>query len=463
MLSNDIYIYAATTVGGYDGHGGQRVTYLTISNSELSGRMLKKLELLILLCSLFCASPVMWAQTPCTPTGTGVCRYVATNGSDSGPGTSAQPYLTIQHAADVVNPGDEVIVRAGTYTDLTLSGQYSHLIQFSRGGTQANPVVFVSDVQYGAIIEGNNNTIYDAINFSTGADWIVVKGFTFRNFSHAGIVYYDGGSNADIVGNDFGDIGRICTNSSLGRQAIFVARSTGITIERNFIHDIGRFNIGENGCNLTAWQYYQQLDHGVYVHDATSNVTFKNNLFYRNLEGWSIVFNLGGGFTNETVVNNTFLWSKWGTGVYNIGQVAFYASCTSCLVENNISYQPNTDFIQFYAATGYSATTIANNITFGGAVSDKTPSGITFSNNRDNADPLLVAVGSSAIDGTAPNPHLQATSPALNAGLAIPSVTNDLYGTLRPLGLAYDIGSVEMSNVTASRPNPPQNLGATAH
>ena len=41
--------------------------------------------------------------------------YVATNGNDADPGTLAQPWKTLQHAADRVAPGDTVEVRAGDF------------------------------------------------------------------------------------------------------------------------------------------------------------------------------------------------------------------------------------------------------------------------------------------------------------------------------------------------------------
>jgi hypothetical protein len=41
--------------------------------------------------------------------------YVASAGSDSNPGSSALPWATLQHAANVATVGDTVIVRAGVY------------------------------------------------------------------------------------------------------------------------------------------------------------------------------------------------------------------------------------------------------------------------------------------------------------------------------------------------------------
>src|SRR5207253_2799246 len=52
----------------------------------------------------------------CAPTGGGRCYYVdAAAGNDGNPGDSARPLRTVQHAADLVNPGDMVIVRDGVY------------------------------------------------------------------------------------------------------------------------------------------------------------------------------------------------------------------------------------------------------------------------------------------------------------------------------------------------------------
>ena len=44
--------------------------------------------------------------------------YVATNGSDSGNGTSGSPWRTISKAMKAnLKPGDEVVVRSGTYKE----------------------------------------------------------------------------------------------------------------------------------------------------------------------------------------------------------------------------------------------------------------------------------------------------------------------------------------------------------
>lgn len=59
--------------------------------------------------------------------------YVSTTGSDANSGTQLQPWLTIQKAANTMNPGDTVIVTTGTYTERVATG---------RNGSQGAPITF---------------------------------------------------------------------------------------------------------------------------------------------------------------------------------------------------------------------------------------------------------------------------------------------------------------------------------
>src|SRR5687768_15641301 len=61
--------------------------------------------------------------------------FVATSGNDSSDGSSGDPWLTLQRAADVVNPGDSVVVRAGNYVGFYLD----------RDGTAADRIVFQAE------------------------------------------------------------------------------------------------------------------------------------------------------------------------------------------------------------------------------------------------------------------------------------------------------------------------------
>lgn len=59
--------------------------------------------------------------------------YVATTGSNDGPGSLDRPFQTIQHAALLAAPGDTVIVRGGTYRET---------VKPARSGTSAARITF---------------------------------------------------------------------------------------------------------------------------------------------------------------------------------------------------------------------------------------------------------------------------------------------------------------------------------
>jgi hypothetical protein len=54
---------------------------------------------------------------PIPGTGGGATYYVALNGDDNNPGTEAQPWRTIQKAAQTLVSGDTVYIRSGTYQE----------------------------------------------------------------------------------------------------------------------------------------------------------------------------------------------------------------------------------------------------------------------------------------------------------------------------------------------------------
>lgn len=378
-------------------------------------------------------------------------RYVSPSGSDGNPGTATSPYQTIGKAASVVNPGDTVIV---------MDGVYHEALNLTRGGNANAYVTFMSQTKWGAVLDGSNNTLAEAVQFT--ASYIRFQGFEVRNYGAStgggdAFSNYPGGQFIDIAQNHIHDIGRICTDTKNGLVGVFT-EAPNVIIEQNFINDIGRFSAGENGCAPTT-EYYKNHDHGIYVDSNSNNVTIKNNIFYRIEHGWGVQV-YPSGVDSLAILNNTFVWPN----TFNIGHIILAASApvTNLRIENNISYSPTTDFIYVYTSSGFSGT-VANNMIFNGAVSSATPSGLTFTGNLPNTDPLFVNPGNATIDNaTMVNANLTSGSPAIDAGLTIANVTNDYAGTVRPQGSAYDIGALE-SATSSAKPLPPTDLKATAN
>lgn len=105
--------------------------------------------------------------------------YVATNGSDSNPGTQASPWLTIQNADSGAGgrvAGDCVNVAPGTYA----AG-----VQPTHGGNLASPtgyVVYRCQTLDGCIITasgGNADPAFNVASTGSGPNYLVLDGFEF--------------------------------------------------------------------------------------------------------------------------------------------------------------------------------------------------------------------------------------------------------------------------------------------
>src|SRR2546429_1330916 len=78
--------------------------------------------------------------------------YVSTQGSDSNPGTSAQPFRTITRAYSLASAGTTIIVMPGVYTDHT-SGWG---LRLGASGSASSPIVLRSQVRGGGNLHGQN-------------------------------------------------------------------------------------------------------------------------------------------------------------------------------------------------------------------------------------------------------------------------------------------------------------------
>jgi Pel9A-like, right handed beta helix region len=78
-------------------------------------------------------------------TASGVDYFVAPDGSDANPGTQGHPFATIQHAADVMQPGDVCRVGPGTYRESVV---------VRRSGRDGSPIRFVADPAGDVLLSG---------------------------------------------------------------------------------------------------------------------------------------------------------------------------------------------------------------------------------------------------------------------------------------------------------------------
>jgi len=113
-----------------------------------------------------------------TTAAAGTTHWVAPSpaGDDAHPGTSAEPWATLQHAADMVLAGDTVIVRSGSYAGF----------QVTTSGSSTDPITFRAENGATVSITSDNPFTSDGINVE-GGHWIVIEGFTVTGRTRAGI------------------------------------------------------------------------------------------------------------------------------------------------------------------------------------------------------------------------------------------------------------------------------------
>ncbi|HKQ79252.1 MAG TPA: choice-of-anchor Q domain-containing protein [Blastocatellia bacterium] len=391
-----------------------------------------------------------------TPLGVGMKYYVSPGGSDSNPGTQALPFKTIQRAADIVDPGDTVIVEDGVYTmgvPHPSCSPITAVVCLTKGGTPGKWIVFKSRNPWGAKIDGENNRVQNGFRFATPtANYLRFEGFDVYGMgndgSAAGFEIYKGGHDIQIAGNHIHHIGRFCVNTTNGNVGIYISQDN-VLVEGNTIHDIGRFGPGEDGCNPPN-KYWQNHDHGVY-HSRGNDVTIRNNIFYNHHHGWAIQA-YPHSRARTTIVNNTFS----GSNPNQTGHIVMSGGgeLRDVKIVNNIFHQPNSAAIDVGSAK-FINVVISNNLTTSGRIIDQVnPAGITTINNLLSTDPKFI--NPSAFDF-----RLLPDSPAIDAGASIPEASNDRSSRIRPQGTGFDIGAHEYAVPTSQMTpkSPPSKTG----
>ena len=375
------------------------------------------------------ATVTIAAVTACVAT----CYYVSPTGSDSNFGTSAAPFRTIQHAADIVNAGETVIVEDGTYNGGCTA--LSQTVMVNRGGISGSFVTFKSANKYGAKLDGSN-ICRDGWVIGNGVSYVRIQDFEITGYAASGGTWADGlqldcgtCSNIDIVGNKIHDIGKICTDTANGQNGIFM-NADNITVDQNSIYNIGRFAPGENGCN-PATSYYQNHDHGIYDY-SSDQAKIQSNLFYNNVHGWSNQV-YPGASTNLLIVNNTFS----DPNPYKQGHIICWGTGSmSGNISNNIFYKPNTAAIWDEYCAGI---TVNFNLSTNADKYDQCGSSCaSYANDLLNQNPTTIMVSPDT------DFHLILGSPAIGAGTSTNAPATDFNKSPRknpPSIGAYELGS----------------------
>ncbi len=352
--------------------------------------------------------------------------YVAPSGLDGNDGSSQAPFATIQAAANIVNPGDTVIVRDGTY-----GGSYSsgYLVWMTRSGTADAPITFRAEHKWGAVLDGESNTGQWGWGFSGGGiSYITVQDFEVTGFAKDGFTASSGSQNhITLRGNHIHHIGVGDSTSSIGINGIFDGTGTQYMMyDGNVIHNIGRTGPPTEQFNM---------DHGIYTCGSHNVIT--NNIFYDCNAGWGVQV------AGYTAVDGTVISNNVFAGGYKCGQIVLWQTCQNTTIQNNIFYDPAVLNAINYVSAVLSGVAIRNNLVFGGGLMDAPPSGVVASQNLSGQDPLFAGP-------TGHDFHLQPGSPAIGAGTPDLAPATDIDGLVRPQGAGIDIGAYQIASSPAA-------------
>jgi parallel beta-helix repeat protein len=393
--------------------------------------------------------------------------YVSVSGSDTNDGkVLSRPYRTIKKGLRSLIPGDTLLIKSGIYNETLHSGStywpsgtsWTSPIKVSvypgDSVTLKGVIGFEGPVPYKYIIV--DGLIIDAINDkgSPGAVSILDGShhIRFQN-CHIKNSYINGvmiGWGSRLKSSDYNEFIN-CKISNSGRKggtqvnginypgpdtSPGFGRGHGLYIENSYnliknckIFSNGEFGIKfyygnyasglksnynvirestlyQNGQNTT--RYGHPIGGGILLATGTENKAI-NNLVYNHSSIHLAGIETGYHSVNSKIYNNT---------IYNSGVgISVLSSSANASIKNNIVY--TTTFLQTRSLG----------------------TGTVWNNNLIGVDPKFVRL---PVDF-----RLQSSSPAVNKGVSLTDVKNDILGVSRPQGGAYDIGAYESSTVSA--------------
>lgn len=377
----------------------------------------------------------------------------APNGSDGNPGTASAPWLTIQHAGLAVQPGDTVIVRAGTY-DGAVFGWDSPPCTVDDcviAGTAMHPILFTADPAAAAgavVIASKNAHTKSGFDLQPGCDYVDLVGFTVTNagtastpagsITKAGIAV--AGSTGNLILNNTVDgvsgIGGILVDGvtdvivqgntlthvqgsgTTGHGMYVSGSSVGVSVLFNVLHDNAYVGIHINGdvseglpgvvqqLTIAGNLIYKNGQNGINA-DGLESSTIENNVIYGNARNGIELYQIDayGGSTNNVIVNNTIDQSS-SSGGYAI-------SIAACQYDNQNS-QPTPAGCSTAAADTSTGNIAFNNVLVGGAGATDDVSNADLSTSTN----ITSATAGLFVNAAAGNYQLAAGGPGVGHGVA---------------------------------------------
>jgi parallel beta-helix repeat protein len=353
--------------------------------------------------------------------------YVSPKGSDRNDGSLKHPWMTIAHAALLLQPGDTLHVLPGVYR--------GRIVTAASGVAEAR-ITYVSEQKWKAQLIGDvvDNSVWD-----NRGNYVDIIGFDVSGLGRTGL--YNDGSRVRFIANHVHDIAgptsALCSNGGAG---IFHGNYSGSDNDTigNRVHDIGWIN-----ASLCATAGSQV--HGIYHANRGGHIF--NNLVYHNraygIHLWHAASDVV--ISGNTVFNNGSSGLVVGAGDKPQGNRA-----DNCLISNNIlAFNSRYGFVE----SGNTGThnRYVKNLTYENKLGPAQLQNGNKATDTINEDPQFVNyTGDSGGDY-----HLKLNSPARRSGSTEGAPADDIEGRARYIASGIDVGAYQSSsdsqNTSASR------------
>jgi hypothetical protein len=392
---------------------------------------------------------------------------VAPNGKDSNAGDAANPWATLQHAADTVKAGDTVTVEPGDYAGFNVT----------TSGTKDSPITF-SAKDGVHITSPNGQTKKDGINIEdtengTTIAYVIVEGFTVNNMPRAGIrsavsdhvtIRKNKMDQNGVWGilTGFAEAVLIEDNEcsrSAEQHGIYVGNSADYPIIRrnkvwgnnaNGIHMNG--DLSQGGDGIISHAVVEQnliYDNGKAGGsgincDGVQDSVIQNNLVYaEHASGISLyMIDAAEPAKNNKVINNTILIASDGRWALNIREGASGNHVYNNILWNDHPFRGSIT-IAMDALPGFVSD---YNLMLDRFTLDDGNTVIKLSDwmAQTNQDSASSTAAPKFVNAAGDDYHSAADSPAVDKGTETEAPGIDLDGVTRPQGASFDIGAYEL-------------------
>jgi hypothetical protein len=378
---------------------------------------------------------LLWSAFP--PVAAAATYYVATTGEDNRSCTTAQalgfPKKTILSGLACLRAGDTLYLRGGTYLGPIDSNRQTIPV----GTSWSSPVTISAYPGETVILRASSpgvvNLAHSYIQYLI-FNGLIIDGAQIGGVGTAAVSLWGGAHHVRFINTEI-------RNSPY--QGITIFWGNGRSSDYNeFIN-----------CKVHSNGRTNHLDHGFYI--STSNNLIEGCQIYNNKAfGVHIYSGSASQSANRNVVRGNRIYNNGTTGANGGGVVS--GSGTGALLYNNLIYGNRDGIVMCCGAKEQQVlnNTIYGNLGFGieiqGGYGHSVVNNILRLNsggdtrfyvsvpasNNVTVDPVFVNASGADF-------RLQPSSPAINAGTALSTVTTDFAQVPRPQGGAHDVGALE--------------------